>query len=119
MAAHNELGKKGEKMALDYLIADDYEVLEINYRFSRAEVDIIARKDELLVFVEVKSRSSLKFGVPESSVNNKKIRLLMDAAYHYMEKIDHSWEIRFDIISLLIKKNQTPFLKHIKDAFVP
>ncbi|WP_235296649.1 YraN family protein [Portibacter marinus] len=119
MAAHNELGKKGEQIAVDYLIADNYEVLEVNYRFSRAEVDIIARKDGLLIFVEVKTRSSLKHGCPESGVNHKKVKLLMDTAYHYMEKINHDWEIRFDVIALLFPKNRLPFLKHIKDAFVP
>lgn len=119
MAAHNELGKRGERLALDYLISDDYEVLETNYRFSRAEVDIIAKKADLLVFVEVKSRSSLKFGMPESGVSHKKVKLMMDTAYHYMEKINHEWEIRFDVISLLLRKNESPMLKHIKDAFVP
>ncbi len=119
MAAHNEVGKLGEKLALDYLVCEKYEVLETNYRFSYAEVDIIARKDGVLIFVEVKTRSSDKYGMPELFVSPRKTKLMMDAAYHYMEMIEHDWEIRFDVISLLLPKHQAPRLNHIKDAFVP
>jgi len=103
MAAHNDLGRKGEKLAIDYLLSDGYSVLETNYRFSRAEIDIIAKKNNILVFVEVKSRSSIKYGLPELAVSEKKVILLMDAAYHYMEKVNHQWEIRFDVV-LSLKK---------------
>ena len=58
MAEHNELGKKGEKLAIDFLLKNGYKILETNYRFLKAEVDIIAQKDEVLAVVEVKTRST-------------------------------------------------------------
>ncbi|GLR19134.1 YraN family protein [Portibacter lacus] len=119
MASHNELGRQGEQMALDYLIANDYEVLETNYRYRKAEIDIIVRKDGVLIFVEVKTRSGLAYGPPESFVSEKKMELFMEAGYKFMDKINHDWEIRFDVISLLMGKNRLPQLKHLEDAFVP
>lgn len=119
MAAHNDLGNKGEKMALHYLFSSGYEILETNYRFSRAEVDIIAKDNDVLVFVEVKSRSTERYGPPENAVDENKIILMMDAAYDYMEKVNHNWEIRFDIISIILSRNNAPKLKHLEDAFVP
>lgn len=119
MAKHNELGKKGEKIAVNYLLANRYEILEENYRFSRAEVDIIAKKEEVLIFVEVKTRSNVSWGTPEQFVSPKKIELIMDAAYHYMEKVNHDWEIRFDIIAITFSKTNEMKLEHFKDAFVP
>lgn len=119
MAAHNELGIKGEIQALQYLAANDYEILETNYRYKRAEIDIIARKDGLLIFVEVKTRSNQSYGPPEAFVSNLKMKLFMEAAYFYMEKINHQWEIRFDVVALIIQKNKRPQLRHLIDAFVP
>jgi putative endonuclease len=58
MAAHNELGKKGEQLAIDFLIKNEYKILEKNYRYLKAEVDIIAQKENTLVVVEVKTRST-------------------------------------------------------------
>lgn len=72
MAKHNELGKEGEKRAVQYLQDDGYEILDINWTFQKAEIDIIAQKDNYLVIVEVKTRSSLDFGDPQDFVNQKK-----------------------------------------------
>jgi putative endonuclease len=72
MAEHNELGKKGEQLAIDFLIEKEYKILEKNYRFQKAEVDIIAQKDAVLAVVEVKTRSSNYFGNPQDFVNPKK-----------------------------------------------
>ena len=119
MAAHNDLGKRGEKIAVNYLLANGYSVLEQNYRFSRAEIDIIAKKDNILVFIEVKTRSNVKWGYPEVFVNKRKVDLFMDTAYHYMEKIGHEREIRFDIISIVLSKNSPMDFRHFQDAFVP
>ncbi len=119
MAVHNDLGKEGEKVALDYLLANNYEILELNWRFSRAEIDIIAKRDKILIFIEVKTRRKKIWGNPEVFVSPRKVKLFMDAAYHYMEKIEHDWEIRFDIISILLPKNEPLILDHFQDAFVP
>ena len=116
MSTHLELGNRGESLAERLLLEDGYQILERNWRFSRAEVDIIAKDGEVLVFVEVKTRSSEIFGQPEESISPKKEALLKDAAAVYMEQIGHQWEIRFDIISILIKGDGYS-IEHFKDAF--
>lgn len=116
MSAHIELGNRGESLAEKYLLESGYQILERNWRFSRAEVDIIAKDAEILVFVEVKTRSSDAFGKPEESVTPKKEALLKDAASVYMEQISHDWEIRFDIISILVN-GEGHSIEHFKDAF--
>lgn len=116
MPTHLELGIRGETLAEQYLKDKGYQILERNWRFSHAEIDIIAKDGGILVFVEVKTRSSDIFGEPEESVSPKKEALLKDAASVYMEQIDHHWEIRFDIISILIK-GEGDSIEHFKDAF--
>lgn len=117
MALHNDIGKYGESLALELLKSKQYRIAERNWKFSHAEVDIIAWDGTVLVFVEVKTRTSEYFGQPEEFVSDKKMKLLTEAAAVYCEKINHDWEIRFDVISVLDKKNQQPILKHIEDAF--
>ena len=80
MAEHNELGKKGEQLAIDFLVKNDYQILEKNYRYLKAEVDIIAQKKDTLAAIEVKTRTSAYFGNPEEFVNPKKIKLLISAS---------------------------------------
>ncbi|MFK8102772.1 MAG: YraN family protein [Saprospiraceae bacterium] len=120
MAKHLLLGRKGEQMALDFLLAKGYQLLERNWRFSRAEVDLILKDGEILVFVEVKTRSYDFYGQPEESITPKKEGLIADAAAVYMESIGHEWEIRFDIISIILneQKNKS-VLEHYEDAFFP
>jgi len=84
MAQHNELGKKGEQLAIDFLIDKGYKVLEKNYRYLKAEVDIIVQKNNVLAVIEVKTRSSAYFGNPEEFVNPKKIKLLLSAIDYYV-----------------------------------
>ena len=118
MATHNDLGKLGEQFSQEYLIKNGYKIVETTYRYGRAEVDIIAKLSEMLVFIEVKTRSTTAFGFPEDAVNRKKRQLLFDAAANYMYEHDYNDEIRFDIISLIIdKNNQVSELKHFEDAF--
>ncbi len=117
MAQHNELGKKGEKIAVDYLIENNYQILEKNYRYLKAEVDIIALKNNTLAVVEVKTRSSNYFGNPEEFVNPKKIKLLLSAIDNYVIEKDLDVEVRFDIIAIIHHQKETK-LEHIKDAFL-
>ncbi len=117
MAQHNELGKKWELLAVEYLLKNGYEIVEKNYRYQKAEVDIIAKKAAMLVVVEVKTRSSAYFGDPQDFVNPKKIQLLVTAIDDYVVKNDLDVEIRFDIIAILIAKNSYK-IEHIKDAFL-
>jgi putative endonuclease len=117
MAEHNELGKKGEQLAIDFLIEKEYKILERNYRFQKAEVDIIAQKDAVLAVVEVKTRSSNYFGNPQDFVNPKKIKLLISAIDHYVIERNLDVEVRFDIVAI-IKQQNTFKIEHLKDAFL-
>ena len=119
MAAHNDLGRWGEELALSYLLEWNYTILEKNWRFSHAEIDVIARKEKQLVFVEVKTRGSDKFGPPEAFLNYKKRRLMFEAANVFMEEIGFEGEIRFDVISILTLGFGGYHLKHFEDAFFP
>ncbi|CAM1340073.1 YraN family protein [Tenacibaculum amylolyticum] len=117
MALHNSLGKKGEEFAIKHLKEKGYSILEQNYRYLKAEVDIIAQKEDVLVAVEVKTRSSNYFGNPEEFVNKKKIQLLTMAIDHYVQYKDLNVEVRFDIIAVLNTKG-TFEVEHIEDAFL-
>lgn len=117
MSFGKELGDAGEELAKSYLIGQDFTILEQNWRFSRAEIDIIAREREVLVFVEVKSRSYDYYGQPEESIGQKKQGLIIDAAFQYMNSIGHEWEVRFDIISIVKPKGKKAVIKHFRDAF--
>lgn len=117
MAQHNELGKQGEKIAQDFLLKNGYQILETNWRFQKAEVDIIALKDEVLVAIEVKTRTSEHYGKPEIFVNQKKIRLLVGAIDHYVQENDMDVEVRFDIISI-IKNQYAEKIEHLENAFI-
>ena len=109
MAAHNDFGKEGEQDAVNFLIENGHTILERNFRFGHAEIDIISRKDNILHIVEVKTRNSSAYGEPESFVNQQKIDLLVRATNYYLEKTDLDLEVQFDIISI----------NYIEDAFYP
>lgn len=117
MAQHNDLGKKGEQLAIDFLIDNKYKILEKNYRYLKAEVDIIAKKEGVLAVVEVKTRSSDYFGNPQDFVNPKKIKLLLSAIDYYVNEKDLDVEVRFDIIAIITNKKETK-VTHLKDAFL-
>ncbi len=118
MAIHNEIGKQGELLAYTFLQKKGYKIVEQNWRFKRAEIDLIAMDRKTLVFVEVKTRSREDYGTPESFVDAKKEALLLDAANAYMQQIDFDWAIRFDIIAVSLKK-QHVIIEHFEDAFFP
>ena len=116
MAEHNELGKLGEEKAVEFLTQNGYEILETNWVFDKAEIDIIAQKESVLAVVEVKTRSSIDFGLPQDFVKPKKIQLLLKAVNEYVTSNELDVEIRFDIIA--IHKEKSNFvIEHIQDAF--
>ena len=116
MAEHNELGKQGEALAIEFLQQKGYEILETNWILQKAEIDIIAQKDSVLAIVEVKTRSSIDFGLPQDFVTPKKIQLLVKAVNEYVIAKDLEVEVRFDIIA--IHKEGTEYnLEHIEEAF--
>jgi len=116
MATHNDVGNEGEQLAVNYLQKNGYDILERNYRFQKAEVDIIAQKENIVAVVEVKTRTSADFGNPEAFVKPKQIKLLVKAVDEYVTSNDLDVEVRFDIIAILLEKNDVT-IKHMEDAF--
>lgn len=116
---NKDLGKLGENIALEYLLQQQYIIHKQNWRFGKAEADIIAFDpiEKCLVFVEVKTRKNTIFGYPEDSVGQKKQTLLFELASEYMHQIDYEQEIRFDIISIIIRDGKNKEIIHYKDAF--
>jgi putative endonuclease len=112
---HIRTGQLGESMAQLYLQEQGYTILAKNYRYKRAEIDIIAQKDYLLIFVEVKTRATDTFGFPEAAVGSRKEKLLLDAAEEFI--LAQGWEqdIRFDIVSVTL--TNPPAILHFEDAF--
>ena len=119
MAQHNDLGRKGELMAKLYLEQQGYEIMDENWCHGKAEIDLIAYKDKVIIFTEVKTRSGSGFGEPEDFVDNRKQRLIADAADEYIYLMNHQGEVRFDIIAILFKNEENYKLNHIEDAFWP
>jgi putative endonuclease len=116
MADHNDLGKLGEELAVEFLEKNGYSILETNWTFQKAEVDIIAKKDSILAVVEVKTRSSIDFGLPQDFVKPKKIQLLVKAINEYVISKDLEVQVRFDIIALH-REGKRFKIEHLEDAF--
>jgi putative endonuclease len=116
MARHNELGKKGEQLAVDFLIENNYAIIERNYRFDKAEVDIMAKKGDVLAIVEVKTRSTADFGNPQDFVKPKQIKNLVKAVNEYVDSNQLDLEVRFDIIAIVKQRNRYD-IEHLENAF--
>lgn len=109
-------GRQGEEKAAVFLAEEGYEILEHNYRFKKSEVDLICQYKGLLIFVEVKTRSSKAFGHPESFVSENQQEAIIRAAEAYMLKTDWEGGIRFDIIAIYQKGDEEEIV-HLEDAF--
>ena len=118
MSNSYNFGQEAEKRAADYYRSLGFHILQKNYRYRKAEVDLIVQKDDLLVAVEVKARSSSYFGDPQSFVSNKKIQLLVMAVDAFIQQRDLAVEVRFDIMSYTLEKSEWR-LEHLVDAFYP
>lgn len=118
MASHNELGIKGEDIAARYLEDDGYTILERNWRSGHKEIDLVARKEDQLIIIEVKTRSGTGFGDPEDAVTDKKIRRIVSAADAYLRHGNLELPVRFDIITI-IDNNGHIDIRHIEEAFFP
>ncbi len=115
---HYELGKEGEKVAKEYLITGGYRILETNWKNKGNEIDIIARKKNVIAIVEVKSRSSTIFKQAYEAVDRNKQRIIIRVAESYIFKNRLDVEVRFDIITVVFD-NQKHQVNHIKNAFYP
>ena len=118
MASHNELGKRGEQIVLEYLIQSGYQILEQNFRFGRDEVDIIAKHESQIVFIEVKTRMNSIIGEPEEAVNRSKQKRIIRVANHYLVENDLDNEARFDIFGITFNQSKEN-INHIESAFTP
>jgi putative endonuclease len=119
MAKHLDLGRHGESLAKAHLEKEGYEIMDENWTHGRLEVDLIAYKNKIIIFTEVKTRTGNGFGEPEDFVDARKQKLLVEAADEYIYLMNHQGEVRFDIISVLFDRNNNYILKHIEDAFWP
>ncbi|WP_295717377.1 YraN family protein [Mucilaginibacter sp.] len=119
MAQHLELGRAGEALAKTHLENSGYEILDENWTYGKAEIDLIAYKNKVIIFVEVKTRTGTGFGQPEDFVDARKQKLLASAADEYIYLMNHQGDVRFDIIAILFDKNKNYILNHIEDAFWP
>lgn len=118
MAQHNITGSRGEEIAAKHLAGKGFRICTRNWRYLKAEVDIIAEKDNKLVIVEVKTRGSNEFGEPELFVTKQKQKHLAKAAHAYILQNELDMEVRFDIVSVLMKGKE-PLVHHIEAAFYP
>ena len=118
MSEKKELGNKGEELATELLVRKGYKILHRNWHFSHKEIDIVARDNNELVIVEVKSRTEETYEEPWQAVTNQKIRFLADAAEAYIEKYNIREEVRFDVVSIVFK-DPKPVMEHIINAFRP
>ena len=114
MAAHNELGKWGEDTAAAYLEEKGYQIIERDWKSGHHDLDIVAKEDNTLVIVEVKTRRSRLFGDPEEAIDYKKRQSLQSAINHYVKSHHTGHDVRFDIISIVGTIGSEPEIEHIK-----
>ena len=117
MSWNKTTGNKGEELAADYLLAKGYQVIERNWRFRYAEVDIIAAKENRLHFFEIKTRTSDKYGKPEESMSQKKMNMLKIAAEEYQYK-NLQWKyVQFDVLAITIINGEPVEYFLIEDVY--
>ncbi len=116
MEVRHELGRNGENLAAAYLEKEGYIILARNYRYLKSEIDLIARTKDIIIGVEVKTRSSRDFGNPQEFVKPKQINNLVLALDHFVQNFTTPVEVRFDIIAI-VQSEKSNEIEHIKDAF--
>jgi putative endonuclease len=109
-------GKEGETLAAEFLVNKGFEIIERNYRYKRAEIDLIVKKNNWLIFVEVKMRSSDAYGYPENFVDYKKVKNVTDGAEEYTYRKNWQGNVRFDVVSIREQRGEREIV-HIEDAF--
>jgi putative endonuclease len=118
MADHNDLGKEGEEIAADYLSKKGYQIVARNYTFAKSEIDIVTKKDGLLIIVEVKTRNSDFMAGPHQTITKAKQKAIIKAANFYIHQHNLDIETRFDVVSIILNSKQK-LIEHIEDAFYP
>lgn len=118
MARHNQTGNIGEAMAAAYFLKTGYTIVHQNWRHSHWEVDIIAEKDMILHFIEVKTRRTKKFGHPEEAVSKKKIKNLINAAEQFLFQHPQWKRIQFNILAITMLKDEPVEYFLIEDVYL-
>lgn len=118
MAHHNTTGRHGEKLAMNYFIEKGFSILYQNWRHSHWEVDIIASFNNVLHFIEVKTRRTKKFGYPEDDVSKKKVINLINASEEFLYLHPEWKRIQFDILSINLLRNEPVEYFFIEDVHV-
>jgi putative endonuclease len=109
-----EIGREGENLAAEFLKQKGWEIVSRNFRYGKAEIDLIIKRDDWTIFVEVKTRSSVAYGEPEEFVDEFKARRIFDAAEEYIFSTNWLGHVRFDVVS--IKLGSPPEIVHFEDA---
>jgi len=118
MALHNELGGVAEKMAAEWLRERGYEILHLNWRYSHYEIDIIAKKNNILHIVEVKSRKAFPGAYPEEAVTRKKFRNLQRAADKFLSLYPGNKWIQYDILAITLYRHKPPEYFLLEDVYL-
>lgn len=116
MSEHNDVGREGEALAANFLQQKGYEIVDRNWRYGPKEIDIVARDGDTMVFVEVKTRSTLAFELPQEAVTKKKMKNLVEAADAYLIQHNIDLESRFDIVAVL-NGNPPKVIEHLEWAW--
>jgi putative endonuclease len=114
MSDKTEIGRRGENLAAKFLEEKGFTVAARNFRYGKAEIDLIVQRDEWLLFIEVKTRTSLTYGQPEEFLTDRQVNRIFDAAEEYIYQIDWQGHIRFDVVSIKLGKEIE--IEHFEDA---
>ena len=117
MNTNLDIGEFGEDLAMEYLMALGFEILERNWRHRYWEIDLIAKEGETTVFIEVKTRKSTKYGMPEEGLTKKKLKTIIAAGAEYLHK-HPNWDVRYDCVSILLQGKAIKDLLHIRDVYI-
>ena len=117
MAEHNDFGNLAEDLAADYLTQKNYKILVRNFRYQKAEIDIVTEFEDLIVVVEVKARSYDTLIEPQEAVTKKKIKSIVLCTDFFLRQRNLDKEVRFDIITVLPDQSGKLQINHIEDAF--
>jgi putative endonuclease len=118
MAIHHQTGKKGEQLAELYLSSIGFNILHRNWRYSRYEIDLIATKENILHFIEVKTRTNSNFGMPEENVDVKKLEHVMTAAEEFLYQFPEWKIIQYDVLSITLRNENNVEYFFIEDVYL-
>ena len=117
MAHHIDLGKYGEQLGVQFLSEKQFSIIHTNWKYSRYEIDLIASKNNVLHFIEIKTRKSMRFGLPEESADQKKMEKVMRAAEQYLYKNPQWVRVQYDVLSISISADGIKEFFFIEDVY--